>query len=268
MTDASATPHELSPETREAVFTPVLADAGAAGASSPESAAPGLTLQEHDAAPLPRAPKRQSGNALLLRHGTSGRLLLSLQRYALLGWIAFFALLSVFVATVVLSTLFARQPVIAVDEAGRVLGSFEYLDASQRTVQEHLAAARYFTQHYLSLNSSSIDEDYAEAMNLMAKPLFDASLLLVKDGYLARVKHAGAVAQVSFTSEGASLLSRDGLHSTVRVKGSIHVRAGAGAGGAANEAREQLFDLTLDLTAVARSSLSTFGFRVDRVTDN
>ncbi len=217
------------------------------------------------AVPPPIVPRKLTPNALVKRHGPAGSLLLRLQRYGTLGWALFFVTSFVFVLYLFADRL-APTPVIAVDPSGRVLGTFQYLNARQRTDQEVLASAMDFTQNYLSLNSASIFSDYAAAMNMMGKTLFQQSkTLITQDDYLARIRAAGAHSVVEFAngSGAPQILERKGLHAAVRLRGKIVVWP-AGTG----KSRSQPFDLTLFMTAIPRSTLSTQGFRIDAVKDN
>ncbi|MDH5573278.1 MAG: hypothetical protein OEY89_16065, partial [Gammaproteobacteria bacterium] len=74
---------------------------------------------------------KQHRNELMMNHGIHGSLMLKLQRFSVLGWVLFFLLLLANVVVVAIDQIIP-EPVIAVDESGRVLGTFEFMDASQR----------------------------------------------------------------------------------------------------------------------------------------
>ena len=117
------------------------------------------------------APKPQTPSALLNAHGPTGGLIVRLQRYALLGWAVALLLALLLIGFVVLDKV-TPTPVLAVDAGGRVLGSFEYLSPQARSDEEVKSAAKHFLQHYLSLNSETIFEDYTVALNMMCRPLY------------------------------------------------------------------------------------------------
>jgi hypothetical protein len=217
------------------------------------------------ASPSEPVVRKAQPNPIAL-HGASGRLVVTLQRYALTGWIAFFLLLILNVLIVVFST-FAPKPVVVVDEQRRVLGTMEYLNGSNRSDGEVLGAAMYVAQNCLSLNADTIENDVSECMNLMDKPMFDKWLAMLKDGYVQRIKEAGARSTVEFSKDGVRLVSRDGLHYKVRLQGTITTRVFAQNTTTATS-REQPFDLTVALTAVPRSAVSTRGFALNDLSDN
>ncbi|MHB8454001.1 MAG: hypothetical protein ACYDDO_04730 [Acidiferrobacterales bacterium] len=217
-----------------------------------------------------QAPEKLKPNEILRQHGPAGWLIVRLQRYALTGWIAFFALLCVFVLLVFVSTL-APRPVVAVDAAGRVLGQMEYLDPANRSDAEIIAGAERFLDDYLSLNSATIFEDYAAALNMMTPGLRKATLaalqrtLATADGdYLARVRAAQTRSRVRFsdTPSGARILTRHGSFIQVRIAGRIHVI------GSDNHESVRPFDTTLTVAIVARTSNDTAGLEVAGITDN
>jgi len=116
-------------------------------------------------------------NELIARHGVQGSMMLRLQRFSLLGWFLFSFLLVTNIVVVTIDQIIP-EPVIAVDEAGRVLGTFEFMDASQRTNEEILAGAIYFARNYVNVNSSTIFDDYAASVNMMS-PAFAKKTLTV-----------------------------------------------------------------------------------------
>ncbi len=213
-------------------------------------------VTEPEAAPL-------SAKQLLQRHGPAGGLILRLQRYALLGWGCFFALAIVFVGYALVAQL-RPVPVIAVSEDGRMLGTVDYVDGTHRTEGELLAAARYFTQYYLSMNSATVFEDMALAMNMMETSLREQKLAEVKaNDYLARIAAAETRAQVRF-GEGAEqpqLIEQREEAARIRLRGQLLLD---GPGGRV----ESPFDVTVTLRPVARTPLATHGVAILNVEDN
>lgn len=207
-------------------------------------------------------PAKTEANAILAQHGPAGWLVRRLQRYALLGWALFFAVLCAHFLIVLAST-FAPRPVIAVDAAGRVLGSFEYLQPGSRSDQEILAASMRFADLFLSLNSATIYEDYAGALNMMGPELNAITMKsLESDDYLARVADTKARSRVEFApKDGARILARSGLNAQVRLTGHIVIDAGA-------EPISKAFDITLDTEIVARNTTNTSGLLILGRKDN
>ena len=208
-------------------------------------------------------PAKAKANELLAMHGPTGSLIRQLQRYSLLGWGLFFATLFMHMLIVLVSTL-APKPVVAVDEAGRVLGSIEFLRPSTRSTQELLAASQRFLHSYLSLNSDTIFEDYAEAMNMMSPDLQRITKESLKqDNYLARVQKAKTRSYLEFVqgSNAPTVLDRRDLDATVRLRGTILVE---GQGGRV----EKPFDSTLVVRAVPRTTNNTAGLMIIERRDN
>ena len=202
-------------------------------------------------------PAKAKANELLAMHGPTGFLIRRLQRYSLLGWGLFFATLCMHMLIVLVSTL-APKPVVAVDEAGRVLGSIEFLKPSTRSTQELLAASQRFLHSYLSLNSDTIFDDYAEAMNMMSPDMQRLTKESLKqDNYLARVQKAKTRSFLEFGqgSNAPTVLDRHDLDATVRLRGTILVE---GQGGRV----EKPFDTTLVVRAVPRSTHNPAGLMI------
>ena len=208
-------------------------------------------------------PHELPPNPLLARHGATGGLILKLHRYALLGWLAFFLVSGVFVAYVFTARL-SPTPVVAVDAGGRLLGHVEYLNPASRTDAELTASAQYFLDRYLSLNSVTIYDDYAGALNMMGEELRAQKIAELKQsGYLTQVDKAKSRSYLEYTNgeQAPHVIARRDLHSSVRLKGRMVIVMDASE-------VERPFDLTLDMTHVARSSLSTQGVQIDAIHNN
>ena len=209
-------------------------------------------------------PPKMTANELLRQHGPTGWLIRRLQRYAVLGWVLFGITFALYVGQGFLDTL-RPQPVLAVDETGRVLGKFDFADATARTPEELVAASMHFLSNYLSLNGETIYEDYATALNLMGDALRERTIAAIKqDGYLARVQQAKTRSRIEFAAgdERPTVVERNGLHATVRLRGRLVVYPQEGGH------REQPFDTALFVTATPRTSLATSGIQVDAIRDN
>jgi hypothetical protein len=197
-------------------------------------------------------------NELIHRHGLQGSLMLRLQRFSMLGWGLFFFLLVANILVVAIDQIIP-DPVIAVDESGRVLGTFEFMDASQRTNDEILAGAAYFVRNYVNVNSATIFEDYSAAVNMMSPKLAKATLGDVRrSGYLTAIKEGESESRITFLSgkEKPTLIRREGLDATVHLRGDIVVRY------LNSKERRTPFDLTVLMRLVPRTTLSTQGLQI------
>ena len=207
-------------------------------------------------------PAKVEANEILKKHGPAGWLVRRLQRYALLGWALFFIVLFMHFLIILLST-FAPRPVVAVDESGRILGTFEYLKPTTRSDQEIIAASKRFASLRLSMNSATIFEDYAEAMNMMAPDMQAAEQLSLKStNYLAKVAAVKARSWLEFDQkDGARIITRNGLNAQVRLAGNIVFDVGSGP-------TSKPFDITLETQAVARNTTNTSGLMILSRKDN
>jgi hypothetical protein len=208
-------------------------------------------------------PTKATASDLLKMHGPTGYLIRKLQRYALLGWGLFFATLLFHFLVVLVSTL-APRPVVVVDPAGNKIGNIEFLGTSTRSDQELLAAAMRFMRNYQSLNSDTIYEDYAEAMNAMSKELEAATKeALKRDNYLARVAKAKTRSWIEFGigAQAPALVDKRDLEATVRLRGNLIAE---GEGGRV----EKPFDTTLVLHTVPRTTQNTAGIQIISRKDN
>lgn len=217
-----------------------------------------------DKAPVQEGPAKLTENEILRKHGPAGWLVRKLQRYALLGWgLAFFFLFMHFF--IVLVSSFSPRPVVAVDSSGRVLGNIEYLNPSERTDDEIIAASKRFAGFYMSLNAETIYDDYAQAMNMMDDELLVATQQALKaDNYLARVSDAKARSWLEFDrQDGARIIERRDLAAQVRLVGNIMMDAGGKDGVVARP-----FDITLTTKTVARNSSAPSGIKIVSRKDN
>ena len=218
-------------------------------------------------------PEKLSAKQILAKHGPAGWFVRSLQRYSLLGWVLFILTLGGHFLIVLLSTL-APRPVVTVDEAGRVLGTIEYLKPDARSDFEIMAEVKRFTSLYLSLNSVTIFDDYAEAMNMMGDEFLQAtSASLAKSpdkpneeglNYLSRVAAAKARSWLEFAAQdGVVLLERRGANALVRVVGNIVIDGGSKDGPISKP-----FDITFSVQVVARNNKNTSGIKIISRKDN
>jgi hypothetical protein len=208
------------------------------------------------------SPSKMSANEILKKHGPAGWFVRRLQQYAILGWVLFFIVLGMFFLTTLFRSL-AAQPVVVVDESGGILGALEYLKPSTRSDQEIKAASMRFAHNFMSLNSDTVFEDYAEAMNMMGPELLELSRQTVnQDNYLARVANAKSRSWLEFAaSDGVVIIDRRNLNAQVRLRGNIIVE---GIGGRVSKP----FDMTIETEAVARSTNNTSGLKILSRKDN
>ncbi len=145
------------------------------------------------------------------------------------------------------------------DESGRVLGTFEFMDASQRTNEEILAGAIYFVRNYVNVNSSTIFDDYAASVNMMSPDFSQKTLEDVRrSGYLTAIREAETQSRVRYASGKLKpqIIRREELEAVVHLRGDIVVRHITG------EERPTPFDLTVFMKLVPRTTLSTHGLQV------
>ena len=201
---------------------------------------------------------KNNRNELITRHGIQGSMVLRLQRFSMLGWFLFVFLLLMNVVVVTVDKIIP-EPVIAVDEAGRVLGTFEFMDATQRTNEEILAGAIYFVRNYVNVNSSTIFDDYAASVNMMSPEFAKKTLDDVRrTGYLTAIREAETQSRVKYArgKVAPEIIRREGLEAVVHLRGDIVVRHING------EQRPTPFDLTVFMKLVPRTTLSTHGLQI------
>lgn len=202
-------------------------------------------------------------NELLAMHGPSRFLITRLGRYAFTGWLAFFiAVLAIFAMSAIYSL--KQVPVLAVDGAGRVLGTFEYLDPTTRSDEEVIAGAKYFLDRYLSYNSSTIYNDYAAAMSMMNETLRGKKMEeITTTGYLPRVEKSKSHSFNEYDREnGAVIIAQRELLRAVRLKGFMVITTNSG------RTLEKPFDITVDLKVVPRNTFVTAGIEIQELRDN
>jgi hypothetical protein len=120
-----------------------------------------------------------------------------------------------------------------------------------------------FATLFMSLNSATVYEDYAEAMNMMGPELLGITQQAIKtDNYLARVEKAKARSWLEFAqNNGVRIVERRGLNAQVRLTGNIVIDAGTGP-------VSKPFDITLETEVVARNTSNTSGLLILSRKDN
>lgn len=200
----------------------------------------------------------------LLQHGMTGQLIMRLQRYAALGWIlaAVVILLHFFILAVATTV---PRPVVVVDQSGREIGNIDYLKASSRSDEEIIAAAMRYLTLRLSLNSATIYNDLAGAMN-MESPEMQAitKAEVTANNYLRRVETIKSRSWLDFSTgpNAPVILDRRDLNVRVRLKGFVNVDLGE------KSVDPKPFDVTLGMRSVARNSKNTAGLQIVESRDN
>lgn len=198
-------------------------------------------------------------NDLLDRHGDTGSILKSLRRYGLLGWCLFgVSALSL----LVLSTAYSLvpRPVLVVDREGRIQGQIAWR-RSTLSRRQMLDESEEFVSNLLSMNSATIFDEYARALNMMSPPLRRRILDETrKDEYLSKILAAHLISWVTFATGGRAphILKVAGHRVWVQVSGAI-VADGAHAH------RSAPFDLVLSIRRVPRTTANATGIEVDSV---
>lgn len=205
-------------------------------------------------------PEKLSSNELLQKHGPTGSLLLTLQRYALLGWGLALFMVFAFVLAVLASTL-SRKPIIVVNEQGQLIGQVDITNSIHRKDDEIVASAKFFARNYLNINSATVFDDYAQAINLMGPAFRDRTLKAVReDGYLAKIKDGNTTSRITWAEKDAIGFQR---HSNDRAD--VQLRGHILIAGSPNKSVP--FNVVVSLTVVPRSTLNTYGVVVTGVKD-
>ncbi|RFA24255.1 hypothetical protein CAI21_22375 [Alkalilimnicola ehrlichii] len=187
------------------------------------------------------------------------------RRYHWLGWVLA-GLIFLFHLYYVTLDKVQPVPVIAVNEAGAVLGTFEYLNPMARSETELEAAAISFLRAYLSADSATIFEDAARALNMMDETLAAAiRSQWIESGYLSTI--SSSPARSHFRSFNAEVLDRREQHAQVRVTGE-RVLTIPPMGDKRAEDIVTEFDITLPMAIIPRTRLATHGVRILDIVNN
>lgn len=214
------------------------------------------------------APTRLKPNELLKMHGPMGGLVRRLERYGRLGWILFFITFALFWLLVAISTL-APKSIIVVDQTGKIIG--EYRASVTRAEADYVNAGTDFLRDYLSLNSSTIYEDYARALNMMAPELSGQKRAAIKrDGYLARVAELRARSWIELGRQelAPAVIERRDNGMVVRFRGQIITQLASAQTGGDGEEKRQPFDITLVMAATPRTADNSHGVEIVATKDN
>lgn len=203
-----------------------------------------------------------NNKAHLNRHSVGKSFVLRLQRWNIAGWVFGIFWMLAYVITVLVSTV-SPKPIPVVDETGRLVGSIEYFNPSQRTEQEIIAASMYFTRNYINVNSATVFEDFASAMNMMDRPLFDTMRQKITDeSFLARIKNANTVSYVEWATgkDIPVIVGRKDNFVDIRLRGNIVLAS-------TTPAKSIPFDVLVNAKLSPRNRLNTTGLLIVDVKD-
>ena len=144
---------------------------------------------------------RTSTKDLINGQGPAGQLVLTLRRYALLGWVLFF-LTAIYCGLYILVKTAQPIPVFTQDSEGRLTGQIDYANPLQRTPSELFADSKYFLLHHLSANSATIYEDAAIALAMMGDELRERTLGQYKQtNQLRQIEKANVTSRITFARD-------------------------------------------------------------------
>lgn len=196
-------------------------------------------------------------NRLLDRHGETGSVLRTLRRCSMIGWLLFVAVLAVLLCVIAVVAVVPR-PVLVVDGAGRVVGQIDWRPTVPARAQA-VEATKRFVSDLLSMNSSTVFDEYARALNHMATGLRRRTIAdLRKTGYLAQVEHAHLVSWVEFDHGGVSVRRASGRTLVVTLSGRVVIEAPSGQ-------RRNPFHLAVTVRRIMRTATNGAGIEVSEV---
>lgn len=145
--------------------------------------------------------KSPTTKTLIAKQGPAGQLVLTLRRYALLGWVLFFCT-ALYLGLYILVKTAQPIPVLTLDEQGRITGRVDYANPLQRTDGELIADSKYFLLHHLSANSATIYEDAAIALSMMDQSLREKTLAQYKQtNQLRQIEQADVTSRITFARD-------------------------------------------------------------------
>ena len=197
--------------------------------------------------------KKLRTKELINMHGPSGKLVMSLRRYALLGWILAAILFVLLVLTLFIDSL-RDVPVLAVDETGRVLGTFEYLDNNARTNEEITLTLKRWVDAKTSSNSSTIYEDHFFYQSLCSDELYLKEINIMQANLAPKkIKDAKLSSYVEWDDNQTKILKKEGKNITFNAVGKVVIR----------ESNTKLkFNYTISAKIVPRTPKNTSGLIV------
>lgn len=198
-------------------------------------------------------------NDLLDRHGDTGSVLRSLRRYGLLGW-CLFGITALSLLGLSAAYSLVPRPVLVVDREGRVEGQIAWR-GSRLSHRQILDESEEFVSNLLSMNSATIFDEYAHALDMMSPPLRKRILDETrKDEYLSKILAAHLTSWVTFATGGRAphIVKVAGHQVWIEVSGSV-------VADSAHARRSAPFDLVLSIRRVPRTTANTTGIEVDSV---
>lgn len=198
-------------------------------------------------------------NALLSRHGETGSVLRALRRCSLLGWLLFMGV-SLGLIFVVAVVAVVPRSVLVVDGAGRVVGQIDW-HPTRPTRAQAIDAAKRFVSEILSMNSATVFDEYAHALNQMAPSLRQRLMAdLKKTNYLGRVEGAHLISWVEFDQGVVSVRKVSGATLVITLTGKVVVDTPSGQ-------RLKPFHMAVTVQRVARTPANSAGVEVSDVTE-
>ena len=188
-------------------------------------------------------------------HGPTANMAVSLQRYALLGWVLFGFTALVFVIYVFIQML-RPEPVIAVDESGRISGTIEYLDGTNREDGEVIAALKRWIDAKRSANSSTIYQDVSFYLSMLSGELYQREIKNIADTLSpAVIEKAGTTSRIEWDDRKTRIVKRNGVNVEMRMVGKLII-------GQKTPVTKQ-FDIGIAARIVARTPLKSGGMELD-----
>jgi hypothetical protein len=180
-------------------------------------------------------------------------------------------LLKIAIAAIVLQTvsfgiiigalIIKPEPVLTVNQkTGELIG--EYQTTAFRTNAELIAGAKRFTKYHLSFNSSTVYDDFANALNMMSDKLRQERIAYLKKSNLARdIKSANSTSHLEFELERIAEIK--GKFAKVELSGNLVIGDRSIVSNDTLVVRKNVpFRILIDLKMVQVSNVNTAGVKV------
>jgi hypothetical protein len=215
-----------------------------------------------------KSPKHEAED-ILKSAGPRGRFVTVLYRFRMLGWVLAIILMTAIAVDYIIRGAVGPQ-VLVVNERGEFLGQIDFYSTRQRTESQLIGAGMAFLNYKLSLNSSTIFQDFNNALAMMTKSLRDRELSAMqsqvdpKSGKpaLLSIEDQKTRSWIDF-GQGANAPRIEGTKNgryIARFKGTLVV---VGA-----QRVEKPFDVTLAMVPVTRTAANPLGIEVEEYNDN
>lgn len=183
--------------------------------------------------------------------------LLKLLKIAVAAIVLQTVMFGAFVAAV---TLKPERQIVVDKETGEVIG--EYMTTAFRTNTELVAGAKRFAQYHLSFNSSTVYEDFAAALNMMADKLRESRIEYLKESNLTRdIKSASSTSHLVFSTE--TIVEMKGPYAKIELAGDLVISDRNTASAETQVVRKNVpFRMVVDLQMVKVTPVNTAGVKV------